>query len=283
MTHIIIARSHPLQYYGIRLLFIIAGLALLRGAYEMGYMQSEEDIIKEKGGRNSLLLQQKILKKRNKELSREILHLERKFLLEQKSCEIIKSDMTREQEKILALEQQVDFYKGIIVPSKGREKIYLQSLEITPILPPDNLTSKAISKKKAISEKKAISGKKAISEKRNYYQYRFIIAQKMKKRTYTKGTVKIFINGLKNNKPVRLSLRDLTISNKVQTNKTKTKEQGFKYNFKYFQEFSSIIALPEDMKPRSIDVVIDSKKKKSKIELRDLSWSENEGIKYVGK
>lgn len=277
MTHIIIARSHPLQYYGIRLLFIIAGLALLRGAYEMGYMQSEEDIIKEKGGRNSLLLQQKILKKRNKELSREILHLERKFLLEQKSCEIIKSDMTREQEKILALEQQVDFYKGIIVPSEGREKIYLQSLEITPILPPDNLTSKAF------SEKKAISGKKAISEKRNYYQYRFIIAQKMKKRTYTKGAVKIFINGLKNNKPVRLSLRDLTISNKVQTNKTKTKEQGFKYNFKYFQEFSGIIALPEDMKPRSTDVVIDSKKKKSKIELRDLSWSENEGIKYVGK
>ncbi len=270
MTHIIIARSHPLQYYGIRLLFILVGLALLWGAYEMGYMQSEEDIIKEKGGRNSLLLQQKILKKRNRELSKEILHLERKFLLEQKACEIVKSDMSREQEKILALEQQVDFYKGILAPDAGRDRIYLQSLEITPILPPEDL--------------KAEAG----SETQNYYQYRFIIAQKMKKRTYTKGKIRIFIKGLQNNKPVKLPLQALIVSNNKAAKKAKVEnnssgEQGFKYSFKYFQEFSGIIALPEKMEPQAVDVIIDSKKKKSIIELSDLSWSKNEGMKYVGK
>ncbi len=271
MTHIIIARSHPLQYYGIRLLFILVGLALLWGAYEMGYMQSEEDIIKEKRGRNSLLLQQKILKKRNRELSKEILHLERKFLLEQKACEIVKSDMSREQEKILALEQQVDFYKGILAPdAAGRDRIYLQSLEIIPILPPDDL--------------KAETG----SETQNYYQYRFIIAQKMKKRTYTKGKIRIFIKGLNNNKPVKLPLQELIISNnkaakKAKAEKNSSGEQGFKYSFKYFQEFSGIIVLPEKMEAQDVDVIIDSKKKKSIIELTDLSWSKNEGMKYVGK
>ncbi len=270
MTHIIIARSHPLQYYGIRLLFILVGLALLWGAYEMGYMQSEEDIIKEKRGRNSLLLQQKILKKRNRELSKDILHLERKFLLEQKACEIVKSDMSREQEKILALEQQVDFYKGILAPDAGRDRIYLQSLEIIPILPPDDL--------------KAETG----SETQNYYQYRFIIAQKMKKRTYTKGKIRIFIKGLNNNKPVKLPLQELIISNnkaakKAKAEKNSSGEQGFKYSFKYFQEFSGIIVLPEKMEPQDVDVIIDSKKKKSIIELTDLSWSKNEGMKYVGK
>ncbi len=270
MTHIIIARSHPLQYYGIRLLFILVGLALLWGAYEMGYMQSEEDIIKEKRGRNSLLLQQKILKKRNRELSKDILHLERKFLLEQKACEIVKSDMSREQEKILALEQQVDFYKGILAPDAGRDRIYLQSLEIIPILPPDDL--------------KAETG----SETQNYYQYRFIIAQKMKKRTYTKGKIRIFIKGLNNNKPVKLPLQELIISNnkaakKAKAEKNSSGEQGFKYSFKYFQEFSGIIVLPEKMEPQDVDVIIGSKKKKSIMELTDLSWSKNEGMKYVGK
>ncbi len=271
MTHIIIARSHPLKYYGIRLLFIIAGLALLRGAYEMGYMQSEEDIIKEKGGRNSLLLQQKILKKRNRELSKEILHLERKFLLEQKSCEIIKSDMGQEQEKILAMEQQLDFYKGIVAPNGGRDKLYLQSLEIKPIVPPEGLKTEAG------------------SEKQKYYQFRFIVAQKMKKRSYTKGKIRIIIKGQQNNKPVKLSLQDLVISNnnKTQTdknkNKNKNKEQGFKYNFKYFQKFNGIIALPEKMQPQAVDVIFDTKKKKAIIQLNGLTWSKNEGMKYVGK
>ncbi len=265
MTHIIIARSHPLQYYGLRLLFAIAGFALLWGAYEMGYMQSEEDIIKEKGGRNSLLLQQKILKKRNKDLSRDILHLERKFLLEQKSCAIIKSDMYREQENILQLEKQVNFYKGIIAPGEGREKIYLQSLNITPIVAPRDMQPE--------------SG----NENQKYYQYHFIIAQKMKKRTYTKGRVKIYIKGVQNNKAIKVSLFDQIVSNKVPLDKDNRKEHGFKYNFKYYQEFSGIISLPQGMEAQAVDIIVSSKKKKTIIELSDLGWTENEGIKYVGK
>ncbi len=265
MTHIIIARSHPLQYYGLRLLFVIAGFALLWGAYEMGYMQSEEDIIREKGGRNSLLLQQKILKKRNKELSREILHMERKLLLEQKSCTIIKSDMYQEQEKILQLEKQVSFYKGIIAPGVGRETIYLQSLNIKPIVAPQELKSESA------------------SENQKYYQYHFIIAQKMKKRTYTKGVVKIYIKGVQNKKAIRVSLFDQLVGNKTQLDKDNHKEQGFKYNFKYYQEFNGIISLPEGMEARAVDIIVSSKKKKTIIELSNLSWTENEGIKYVGK
>jgi len=256
MSHIIISRCHPVQYYGIRLLILLLAVVLLWGAFELGYMQSEEDIIEAKGGRNSLLVQQKVLKKQNKELNKELLHLERKYLLEQESSQIIKSAMSQDQQRIAELEKELVFYKGIVSPAQSKQSLYLQSLEINP-LP----TMDAMSK-----------------EQRNRYQYKFVLAQKVKKRNYTKGTITIYIKGKQNDKPVKLSMISL-----LEGESKDKKNKAFKYSFKYFQEFTGIINLPQGMIPQSVDIKIDSKKKQSIVELNDLSWSKTEGMQYVGK
>jgi len=255
MSHIIISRCHPVQYYGIRLLILLLAIALLWGAFELGYMQSEEDIIEAKGGRNSLLVQQKVLKKQNRELNKELLHLERKYLLEMESSQLIKSAMQRDQRKIAELEKELKFYKGIVSPDKGKKSLYLQSLEIKPV----TLT-------------------KTTEKKQNQYQFKFVVAQKLKKRTYTKGTITIYIKGKQNNKLVKLSMFSLLVKDSKQD-----KDKAFKFSFKYFQEFTGIISLPEGMIPQSVDIIIDTKKKKSTIELNELGWSKSEGMKYVGK
>jgi len=262
MTHIIVHRTHPFQYYGIRFLVLLLLASLLWGAFELGYRQSEEDIIEAKGGRKSLLVQQKVLKKKNTELSKELLHLERKALLEHESCQLILSDMKRDQKKIVDLEKDLTFYKAIVSPTQGRESVYLQSLEIAPF-------------KSGLIEQ----------DKGHHYQYQFIIAQKVKKRTYTKGIISIYLKGEQDNKPVKLSLASLLVDSKKEKQKLKKelKEKRFKYNFKYFQEFSGIMRLPEGMIPHSIDIIIDSKKKKSVIDLGELEWSQTEGMKYVGQ
>lgn len=259
MTHIIVHRTHPFQYYGIRFLAILLAASLLWGAFELGYMQSEEDIIEAKGGRKSLLVQQNVLKKKNTELSKEILHLERKYLLDQESCQLLQLSMNKDQKKIAALEKEVAFFKGIVSPSNERESIYLQSLEIKAYEPQKKQPEEDLSQ---------------------LYQYQFIIAQKVKKRNYTKGFINIYIKGKQNSKSVKLPLKSLLVSPKE---KKAVKEKGFKYSFKYFQEFSGIIRLPEGMIPQSIDIIIDTKKKKSVIELGDLEWSQTEGMKYVGQ
>ncbi|WP_198265271.1 DUF6776 family protein [sulfur-oxidizing endosymbiont of Gigantopelta aegis] len=260
MTHIIVHRTHPLHYYGIRLLLIILAIALLWGAFELGYMQSEEDIIEAKGGRKSLLVQQSVLKKKNTELNKEILHLERKYLLEQESCQLIQLGMSKDQQKIAALEKKLAFYKSIVSPSKTRESIYLQSLEIVPYTI-------------ALSDSEKKPGQA--------YQYQFTLAQKIKKRSYTKGFINIYIKGKQNNKSVKYSLLSLRVIPKQE--KKDANKKGLKYSFKYFQEFSGIIYLPEGMIPQSVEIIIDSKKKKSIIELGDLEWSQTRGIKYVGQ
>lgn len=258
MTHIIVPSVHPFKYYGIRFLILLLAVALFWGAFELGYMQSEEDIIAAKGGRSSLIMQHKVLKKQNKELSKELLHLERKYLLEQAACQIVKSGMSKDLQKIAEFEKELAFYKAIVSPGNNKESIYLQSLEIVPY--------------------------KSSQEKQNLYQYKFIIAQKMKKRTYTKGTISIFIKGKQNNKSVKLPMFSL-ITTQLNEGKSvkQSKEKTFKYSFKYFQEFSGIISLPEGMIPQSADIIIDSKKKKSIIELNDLAWSKMGGMKYVGQ
>ena len=82
------------------------------------------------------------------------------------------------------------------------------------------------------------------------------------------------------NKAVELPLFSLLVHPK----KVKeTKDKAFKFSFKYFQEFSGIMRLPEGMIPHSVDVIIDSKKKKSIIELSDLQWSQTGEVKYVGQ
>ncbi len=258
MTHIIVHRTHPLQYFGLRLLVLLLMISLLWGAFEMGYMQSEDDIIEAKGGRRSLLVQQSVLKKKNTDLSKELLHLERKYLLEQESCQLIQLGMKKDLSKIAELEKELAFYKSIVSPGKRRESIYLQSLEIVP----DN----------SISKDKEESGQK--------YQYEFTIAQKIKKRTYTKGTITIYIKGMQGDKSVKLLLNSLLVKPE---DKKDDKGKGFKYSFKYFQAFSGIMRLPEGMIPHSVDIIIDSKKKKSTIELGDLQWSQTGGMKYVGQ
>ncbi len=256
MTHIIVHRTHPLQYYGLRLFVLLLMIALLWGAYEMGYMQSEDDIIEAKGGRKSLLVQQSVLKKKNTELSKELLHLERKYLLEQESSQLIQLGMNKDLEKIAELEKELVFYKAIVSPGKGRESIYLQSLDIVP----DNSNLKG-----------------AGEHTDQQYQYAFTLAQKIKKNSYTKGTITLYIKGMQADKSVKLLLNSLLVNPKER------KEKGFKYSFKYFQAFNGIMRLPEGMIPHSVDIIIDSKKKKSTIELGDLKWSQTGGMKYVGQ
>ncbi|MCW8931320.1 MAG: hypothetical protein OQL19_13905 [Gammaproteobacteria bacterium] len=259
MTHIIVHRTHPFQYYGIRLFVLLLAASLLWGAFELGYMQSEDDIIEAKGGRKSLLVQQSVLKKKNTDLNKELLHLERKYLLEQESCQLIQMGMNQDQKKITELEKELAFYKGIVSPTTDRGSIYLQSMKIEPY------------KSRKIEPEKDLS---------RLYQYDFTVAQKTKKRSYTKGLIKVFIKGKQDGKSVKHSLISLLEPSK---NKKELKDKGFTYSFKYFQEFSGIMRLPEGMIPQSVDIIIDTKKKKSIIELGDLEWSQSGGMKYVGQ
>jgi hypothetical protein len=243
MTHIIVPKVHPLKYYGLKLFWIIFGCALIWGAFELGYQQSHKDMIEGKGGRDTLLLKLERLQYENKTLQGEKLQLNRQFQLEKQSAQLLKDSIHTYQESIALLKKELAFYKAMLAPAEDKDSIFVQRLDINS------------------------------SADKQRYEYKLIIAQKVKKRNFATGTVKLLIKGTQSSKPVTLTLDSLT----------EGKDKLLQYRFKYFQTFKGHFSLPESMEPTTISVIINSKTPKQKVEYNDLPWSENGGIIDVGQ
>lgn len=156
----------------------------------------------------------------------------------------------------MLLEKELVFYKAIMAPAKDKDSIYLQSLEIKPLVYKKELENAEL------------------DSKRQYFKYKFIVAQKMKKRTQTKGTISLNIRGKQGDKNVNFSMSSLL--------EEKDKAQkSFKFSFKYFIEFTGLLSLPDDFQPQVIDTTIKTSRKKSSIILNDLLWVDKKGLKYV--
>ena len=243
MTHIFVPRGHPLKYYGLRLFWIVFGCALIWGAFELGYKQSLKDMIQGKGGRDTLLVQQQRLQEENKTLQAEKLHLERQLQLEKEAAQLLKDYIHKDQETIAVLEKELAFYKAMLAPADDVDSIFVQLFELN-----------------------------SLAEKQQYH-YKLIIAQKVKKRNYAKGKVKVVLKGTQEGKSVTLKLDTLT----------EEKEKSFNFRFKYFQTFKGNFNLPEKFEPATVSVIIDSKTPKKLVEYNDLPWTANGGIIDVGQ
>lgn len=279
MTHIIIPNINPVKFYGIRFLLLLLVMFLLWGSFELGYKRSLETSAA--ALREKAIVKQQTSNTQAKnndtcETSKEFMLLEQKFLITQEACQIVKNNIDNDKQKIMELEKELSFYKAIVTPAKDKDKdvVYLQSFAIVPYAANKKVT--------AATDKDAAGNNNESLSKGKLYQYKFIVAQKVKKRTQTKGDVTIYIKGKQDNKEVKLSMLSLLYT-KGQTDKKKIK--SFKLGFKYFQEFSGIIQLPGNMQPQSVDIMMKIKAKnkniKPKIELNDLIWSDEGKVKYV--
>lgn len=283
MTHIIIPNINPVKFYGIRFLLLLLVMFLLWGSFELGYKQSLETTsaaLREKAiveqQTSSTQAQAQAQNNDTCETSKEFILLEQKFLIAEEACQIVKNNIDNDKQKIMELEKELSFYKAIVAPAKDKDKdiVYLQSFKIVPYAANKKVSAETDNDEAGYNNESLSKGK--------LFQYKFIVAQKVKKRTQTKGMVTIYIKGKKDNKEVKLSMVSLLYT-KGQTDEKKIK--SFKLGFKYFQEFSGIIQLPVNMQPQSVDIMMkiktNNKNIKPKIELNDLIWSDEGKVKYV--
>ncbi|MCU7837597.1 MAG: hypothetical protein KZQ83_20450 [gamma proteobacterium symbiont of Taylorina sp.] len=256
MTHIIVPRTNRAKSYGIILFKLVIIVLLIWGAFERGRLSVPETVSSSLKEFTAPEVNQAVIIKNDN--SDELLQLEKQYHIEQQACQIIKAEMEKDQQKIMALEKELIFYRGIVAPEKNKQSIYLQSFEIVPFTGDKNLDNKAGEANK------------------KFYKYKFIVAQKVKKRTQTKGTISIKIRGKQADKQVEFPMSSLLQAEKKQ-------QKAFQFAFKYFIEFAGIISMPDDMTPQAIDIIIKTTKNKSTIELYDLSWSEQGELRYVGQ
>lgn len=244
MTQFVISRKHhPLRYYGYRLLLLSAVAILFWWAHHSGYKKAQQDAIDSAGGLQTLTSRISRLEEQNRELEVENVKLEQQADIERQAYEILSASVEKDQNTIHQLKTELTFYKSLVEPVEGKEKgVYLQQLAIEP------------------------------AGSQNKYHYKIIIAQQVQKRKYISGEIALKLKGKQNDKAVTLSLASISDAD----------EKDLKYRFKYFQEFSGIVTLPEDFKPDTLNFMIKSKNARKTLHVSDLSWS-SEGVNYVGQ
>jgi len=134
--------------------------------------------------------------------------------------------------KVSQLETDVSFYQNIMAPSDNARGLQVQKVEI----------------------------KAGSVDKR--FAYKIVLAQVADNKAYVKGVVAVNLIGMRGDKKEIIPLRDIS----------EQKDLGIKFKFKYFQDISGELVLPEGLVPGSIQVVAQTKGKKASRLEQSFEW-----------
>ncbi len=117
------------------------------------------------------------------------------------------------------LREDVTFYKNIMSPAADSKGLTIQKLEL------------------------------ASGSRDNKFTYKLVLAQMSDNKRDIEGVLAVSILGERNGTDEVLALRDVSPD---------LKGLGIKFRFRYFQEFTGEMLLPEDFKPEKVQVVVQS-------------------------
>jgi len=162
--------------------------------------------------------------------------LERSSQVDGKAYAQVREELQMLQAEILALREEVTFYRGIVAPGEGDKGLRVERLELTQ------------------------GGDEPL------YHYRLMLTQVVKKSRLVRGAVTLRLVGVEGGKPKSFTLEKLMLD----------AGGKHSFNFRYFQEFEGDFKLPEKFTPRSLEVEVKPTTKGSKAVSRRFEWAELE-------
>ena len=157
------------------------------------------------------------LEEQKAKLLEQVAVVERNRQVEQQAFSDVDSSLKSQQEEILELKQEVAFYRGIVAPRGDTEGgLSIQSFRI---------------------EK---------SPEEHTYRFKLVLTQLAKMDTPVKGRVRIDIAGVKDGKPISLSLAEVSSG----------AMPSLDLKFKYFQTVEGNMVLPAGFAPTNVAVEI---------------------------
>lgn len=163
----------------------------------------------------------------NLALSQQVANLERNDAITKRAKQEIQDTIRELKAEIALLKKDVNFYQGIMAPGDNSKGLQVQRVELA-----------------------------ATSENRRY-AYKIVLAQVADNRNYVSGVVAVNLVGKQGDEQLFLPLRDVS----------EVEELGMKFRFRYFQEFTGELTLPEGFEVEQLQVVAQSKgKSASKVE-----------------
>lgn len=171
----------------------------------------------------------------NEALRQQVVTLEQAKEIDRKAYAEINQNLVSLQGEILELKEEVAFYRGIVSPDKaGMSGVRVQSLQLRANGLPRGFT------------------------------YKLVLTQLDKEAKTVKGSVRIRLQGLKNNAPIEIPMARLAGRD----------GDNFNFKFKYFDKQEGDIILPDVFVPTRVVVEVVTESPKSAHSEAAYTWQE---------
>lgn len=221
------------------LLMLVGGYTLFDyGRYLAGYDSDEASRVE-----SELQKQKKRLEKEIEDLRQEKALLQRARQIERQAYSDLDGTIKNLQSEILELKEELAFYRGIVSPREASTGLQLQKFSIEQDGSPQRL------------------------------RYRVVLTQVLGNDRLARGQVQLQLEGLQDNEPRSLSLRDVT----------EKSVNELDYRFKYFQKLEGAITLPDNFSLlRATLRILPRGSERNSFE-KTIDWSIEESQQNVGE
>ncbi len=217
-----------------RLVFVTGVLVFAMLGYVLGNLQIQARHDRAIERLERLSEEHSALQTKEAKLRQEVANLESGRAIDDRAKQEIQQTIRDLKSSVSQLEKDVSFYQNIMAPSDNARGLQVQNVEIKP-------------------------GKLPL-----HYEYKIVLAQVGDNKAYVSGIVAVNLIGYAGDKKLIMPLRDIS----------EVQELGIKFRFRYFQDLTGELMLPEDFEPESLQVVAQSKGKKASRLEQSFNWKQ---------
>ncbi len=203
------------------LVFVLCAL-VLGSVYELGVWQGGYHRGEARALQQDIQSKLDALVLDNARLQEQLTITNRTRAIDGQAYNVVRSDLIQQQEEVLELRQEVEFYRGIVSPTERLAGINIQRFSLSS------------------------AGEESL------FHYELVLTQMLKNDKFVKGVMNLSVRGELDDEPVTLKFNNISPNNSVRR----------EFKFRYFQKFEGDIRLPKGFLPRDVDVEMRPKGRK---------------------
>lgn len=165
-------------------------------------------------------------------LKEQLVYAKRSQEIDKAACETVRASLGGLQASVSELQEQVAFYRGIVSPEESRAGVRVYEFRITP---------------------SAVAG---------VYRYELVLIQSVRHDRTVKGKVDLRLSGMQDGAMTELPLGSLSLE----------PVDSLLFSFKYFQEFSGELRLPDGFRPVRVQLAVDPSGKRQPSIETEYDW-----------
>lgn len=231
-THMVVVPHRPWRQALVVVVMVVAALGGAWFSYQHGQKTAMEDrmaIVEERDAVRAELADTLL---RLNQSRRQLAELEVGGEIDSQANQAVQETVENLQAQVAQLSEEVQFYKGIMVPNANSRGLRIERMDVRAAGDP------------------------------NHYRYSLLLTQVVDEHEYVQGGVSIKLEGRRGDADLSLPLADVTMD----------EDEDLRFRFRYFQNLDGEMTIPADFEPRAITVVAEATGRGAQRLERSFEW-----------